>query len=123
MTQRILTIRSETKITTGESASLPEVGTGWEQPPIKAKKIKVGISIGDLNGIGAEIVMKTFEDSRMLDFCIPILFASIKTMSFFKKHFGSNINFNSINDFKQCAESKVNGIRTKTLAHEQLVEL
>ena len=32
-------------------------------------KIKVGISIGDLNGIGCEVALKSFEDSRMLDFC------------------------------------------------------
>ena len=31
-------------------------------------KIKVGISIGDLNGIGMEIIIKTFKDSRVMDF-------------------------------------------------------
>ena len=36
---------------------------------IQEEKIKVGISIGDLNGIGTEIILKTFEDSRILDFC------------------------------------------------------
>ena len=35
----------------------------------KKDKIKVGISVGDLNGIGIEIILKSFEDSRMLDFC------------------------------------------------------
>ena len=52
----------------------------------KEEYIKVGISVGDLNGIGTEIILKTFEDSRMLEFCTPIIFASIKTMSFLKKH-------------------------------------
>ena len=42
----------------------------------KKHKIKVGISVGDLSGIGIEIVLKTFEDSRMLDFCTPLIFAS-----------------------------------------------
>ena len=41
---------------------------------IKNKKIKLGISIGDLNGIGGEIALRTFEDERMLDFCTPIFF-------------------------------------------------
>ena len=36
-----------------------------------AENIIVGISIGDLNGIGSEIVLKTFEDSRMLELCTP----------------------------------------------------
>ncbi|MEO5788987.1 MAG: 4-hydroxythreonine-4-phosphate dehydrogenase PdxA [Gelidibacter sp.] len=70
--------------------------------------IRVGISIGDLNGIGAEIILKTFEDVRMLEFCTPIIFASIKTMSFFKKHFDSAINFHGINDMSQVLESRVN---------------
>lgn len=74
----------------------------------KEEQIKVGISIGDLNGIGSEIILKTFEDSRMLEFCTPIIFASIKTMSFFKKHFESGINFHGINDLDQVVEGKVN---------------
>ena len=51
-------------------------------------KIIVGISIGDLNGIGSEIVLKTFQDPRMLEFCTPVIFASVKVLSFFKKHYG-----------------------------------
>lgn len=74
----------------------------------KDGQIRVGISIGDLNGIGAEIILKTFEDSRMLEFCTPIIFASIKTMSFFKKHFNSGINFHGINDLNLTLEGKVN---------------
>jgi 4-hydroxythreonine-4-phosphate dehydrogenase len=74
----------------------------------KAELIKVGISVGDLNGIGTEIILKTFEDSRMLEFCTPVIFASIKTMSFFKKHFDSAINFHGINEVSQIVEGKVN---------------
>ena len=73
-----------------------------------AENIIVGISIGDLNGIGSEIILKTFEDSRMLDFCTPVIFASAKTMSFFKTHFNSEINFNIINDINQLVIGKVN---------------
>lgn len=74
----------------------------------KDKKIKLGISIGDLNGIGSEIILKTFEDSRMLEFCTPIIFGSIKTMSFFKKHFESSINFHGIDHTDQVLDGKVN---------------
>lgn len=74
----------------------------------KAELIKVGISVGDLNGIGPEIILKTFDDPRMLEFCTPIIFASIKTMSFFKKHFDSPINFHGINALDQVIEGKVN---------------
>jgi 4-hydroxythreonine-4-phosphate dehydrogenase len=74
----------------------------------KEEKIKVGISVGDLNGIGPEIILKTFEDSRMLEFCTPVVYASIKTMSFFKKHFDSEINFHGINDGDPIIEGKIN---------------
>lgn len=74
----------------------------------KQEKIVVGISIGDLNGIGSEIVIKTFEDVRILELCTPVIFASIKTMSFFKKHFNSPIQFHGINDAKQVQHNKVN---------------
>ena len=47
----------------------------------RENKVVVGISIGDLNGIGSEIVLKTFQDSRMLDFCTPVIFASSMNMS------------------------------------------
>jgi len=74
----------------------------------KQENIKVGISIGDLNGIGGEIILKTFEDERILEFCTPILFASIKIASFLKKHFGSEIVFNSINDMDKAINGKFN---------------
>ena len=53
----------------------------------KEEKIKVGISIGDLNGIGGEIILKTLEDNRILELCTPIIFASSKVISFLKNHF------------------------------------
>lgn len=74
----------------------------------KDQKIKVGISIGDLNGIGTEIVFKTFADSMMLDFCTPILFASVKTLSYIKKVLGSQIGLHGIDAVSKALEGKVN---------------
>lgn len=74
----------------------------------KEKKIRLGITIGDLNGIGSEIIIKTFEDNRMLEFCTPVIFASVKVMSFFKKHFKSSINFHGINHTDQILDGKIN---------------
>ncbi|MDD7886057.1 4-hydroxythreonine-4-phosphate dehydrogenase PdxA [Flavivirga sp. 57AJ16] len=75
---------------------------------VQTENIIVGISIGDLNGIGSEIILKTFEDARILDFCTPVIFASAKTMTFFKTHFKSGINFHNINNIDQLAIGKVN---------------
>lgn len=68
----------------------------------------VGISIGDLNGIGGEIILKTFEDTRMLELCTPVIFASSKAMNFYKTHFNSEINLNFIKSLDQITAGKVN---------------
>ncbi|MFV0539901.1 MAG: 4-hydroxythreonine-4-phosphate dehydrogenase PdxA [Aestuariibaculum sp.] len=74
----------------------------------KEENIVVGISIGDLNGIGGEIILKTFEDSRMLEFCTPVIFASSKVINFYKNQFNSEINFNFIKHLDQTVAGKVN---------------
>lgn len=74
----------------------------------KDEKIIVGISIGDLNGIGAEIVIKTYEDPRSLELNTPVIFASAKTMQFFKNHLNSKINFFNINKPEKVVHGKVN---------------
>lgn len=71
-------------------------------------KIKVGISIGDINGVGIEVVLKTFEDKRMLDFCTPILFGSTKVVSFYKKLMESNIRIHTISNLNQAKDGEVN---------------
>lgn len=74
----------------------------------KQEKITVGISIGDLNGIGSEVVLKTFEDSRMLEFCTPVIFASVKLMSFFKKTYELGVNLHGIDRLEDIVHKKVN---------------
>lgn len=72
------------------------------------ENIVLGISIGDLNGIGGEIILKTFEDDRILDFCTPVIFASANAMNFIKRHFKSQVSFHNINSIGQMAHGKVN---------------
>ena len=74
----------------------------------KAENILVGISIGDLNGIGSEVILKTFEDTRMLEFCTPVIFANVKLMSFMKRNLNSNIAFHGIDSLNQVLTSKIN---------------
>lgn len=74
----------------------------------KQDKIIVGISIGDLNGIGAEIILKTFSDKRMLDFCTPVLFASNKTISYHKKALKLQTNVTGINSLDKIIHGKIN---------------
>ena len=72
------------------------------------QKIKLGVSIGDINGIGCEVALKTFEDARMLDFCTPVIFASNKTISQQIKDLGMDLKFNGVRDAGQALEGKVN---------------
>ena len=75
---------------------------------MKEQNIKLGISIGDLNGIGGEIILKTFEDIRMLEFCTPVIFASAKTVTFLLKHFGIEMNFQGVKSAHNAIEGKIN---------------
>ena len=74
----------------------------------KSEKIKVGISIGDVNGIGTEIILKTFEDQRMLDFCTPIIFGSTKVLSYHKKALNLNTSVFGIDHIKNAVSNKLN---------------
>jgi len=74
----------------------------------KSKKIIVGISIGDFNGIGIEIILKTFSDKRMLDFCTPIIFGSTKLITNYKKNMNINVPFNGIRQVDKAINGKVN---------------
>lgn len=74
----------------------------------KFEKIKVGISIGDFNGIGIEIILKTFLDKRMLDFCTPIIFGSTKLITNYKKNMNINVPFNGIRQVDNAIDGKVN---------------
>jgi 4-hydroxythreonine-4-phosphate dehydrogenase len=74
----------------------------------KEEKVIVGISIGDLNGIGPEIIIKTYEDPRVLELNTPVIFASGKTMQFFKNHFNSKIHLFNIDSAQKIIHGKVN---------------
>ena len=74
----------------------------------KSDKIIVGISIGDLNGIGIEVILKTFEDKRMLDFCTPVLFGATKVISYHKKVLEMETPVHGITSINQVNHSKIN---------------
>jgi 4-hydroxythreonine-4-phosphate dehydrogenase len=69
----------------------------------------IGISIGDLNGIGTELAIKTFSDSRLLEICTPILFASNKLINFYRKSIpDSTFNYQHIKDLSRPFQKQVN---------------
>ncbi len=69
----------------------------------------VGISIGDINGIGPEVTLKVLSESHVMDFCTPVIFASAKLVQTYKKMLKDlNFSFNSIKDFSELKPGKVN---------------
>jgi 4-hydroxythreonine-4-phosphate dehydrogenase len=74
-----------------------------------SRAIKIGISIGDTNGVGLEIILKSFHDKRMLDFCTPILFGDYNLAMNTKKQLGlEDIYLNRIQSLKESKNKKVN---------------
>lgn len=74
----------------------------------KTENIIVGISVGDLNGIGVEVILKTFEDPRMLEMCTPIIFANVRMLSFLKKSFDTSLVLHGIDRPEQMVIGKIN---------------
>ena len=69
----------------------------------------IGISCGDLNGIGTEIIIKTFADHRILEQCTPVIFASNKLINFYRKFTPDlNLVYQSIKDFTKLNPKQVN---------------
>jgi len=73
------------------------------------KKIVVGISQGDINGIGLEVIIKTFLDPMMLELCTPVVFGSQKTASVHRKTLAiEDFSFNPIKDFSEINHKRAN---------------
>ncbi|MBQ7279726.1 MAG: 4-hydroxythreonine-4-phosphate dehydrogenase PdxA [Bacteroidales bacterium] len=74
------------------------------------KKIRVAITHGDMNGIGYEVILKTFSDARMMDVCTPVLYGSTKVATYHKKLLSQHhdIVFNTIHDAAEASERKFN---------------
>ena len=69
----------------------------------------IGISCGDINGIGPEVIIKTFSDHRLLDHCTPVIFASNKLINFYRKAVGdAHFNYQSVKDFTRISPKQIN---------------
>jgi 4-hydroxythreonine-4-phosphate dehydrogenase len=74
-------------------------------------KIKIGISIGDINGIGLEVILKSLAELQILDYCTPIVYGHTKVASFHRKALGmSDFAFNVITSPETANPKKANMI-------------
>lgn len=76
------------------------------------KKIRVAITHGDTNGIGYELIFKTFSDPAMLELCTPIIYGSPKVATFHRKMLNIPTNFTIINNAADAHEGKLNLLTT-----------
>ena len=72
-------------------------------------KVVVGITQGDVNGIGYEVIMKTLSDIRINELCVPILYGSPKVAAYHRKALNmENFNFNQIKDVSEANSKRSN---------------
>ena len=71
----------------------------------------VGITLGDINGIGPEVVIKALSDSRMLNMITPVIYGSVKVLSYYRKTLDINdFNFMNVKGPDQISHRKINVI-------------
>lgn len=76
---------------------------------INEKPVVIGISHGDVNGIGYEVIIKTLADTRILDFFTPVVYGSSKVASYYKKNLGiHDFNFHVVRSADQALAGKAN---------------
>ncbi len=73
-------------------------------------KIKVGITHGDINGIGYEVIIKSLLDPRMCELCTPVIYGSVKAAGFYRRQVegAENFNFNVVAKASDANPKRVN---------------
>ena len=72
------------------------------------RKIRVAITHGDTNGIGYEVILKTFEDPMMYDMCTPIIYGSPKVAAYHKKALSLETPFTVVETAEEAREGRLN---------------
>ena len=72
------------------------------------RKIRVAITQGDTNGVGYEVILKTFESPEILELCTPIIYGSPKVAAYHAKALGIELQFNIISKAGDAHENRVN---------------
>ncbi len=75
--------------------------------------IRVGITLGDVNGIGPEVVIKTLTDSRMWELFTPVVYGSGKVVAHYKKDMegAEGFQYSVVDSAAQARPKRVNLVR------------
>lgn len=74
---------------------------------METDKIKIGITQGDINGVGYEVILKTFAEPAMLELCTPIIYGSPKVAAYHRKALDLPTNFSIINSASEAAHNRL----------------
>ena len=72
------------------------------------KRVRVAITHGDTNGVGYELIFKTFSEPDMLELCTPIIYGSPKVATYHRNALGIEANFTIIKDASEAKEGRLN---------------
>lgn len=75
---------------------------------MEERKIRVGITHGDINGVGYEVILKVFSDPTMLDLCTPVIYGSPKVAAYHRKAMDIPTNFSIVNSVSEIQDGRVN---------------
>lgn len=76
---------------------------------MEGNTIKIGITHGDINGIGYEVILKMLDDNRILELCTPIIYGSAKIAAFYRKALGmQQQQLHQINNVAEARDGAVN---------------
>ena len=74
----------------------------------KKNNIKVGFTTGDMNGVGPEILLKSFRNTELLSICTPVIYGPLKNLNYTLTHLGFEMSFNKISSAEKSKEGKIN---------------
>lgn len=73
------------------------------------EKLRIGISIGDINGIGLEVILKTVSHRNITEICTPVIYGSSKIVSYHKNIVGiEDFKFQGLRDARRLHTDKIN---------------
>ncbi len=75
----------------------------------EGKKLRIGITHGDINGIGCEVILKALNDARMLELFTPVLYSSPKVIAYYRKALSlNNLNTHSVRSAEEAHDERIN---------------
>jgi 4-hydroxythreonine-4-phosphate dehydrogenase len=79
------------------------------------KKLRIGITHGDINGIGCEVILKTLSDGRILELFTPVIYSSPKVIAYYRKALGlNNLNTHSVRSAEEAHDERINVVNCLT---------